>query len=147
MQVFEQLGRTLRAGKQIAHDQHGPPVTHQLERAGNRTAINFSTSQSLISFLAYLPRPLVFFLTLCLIWSNGVPALLFFRFGFGRIPRRTKTSRMTLSFAPLLRFLSAVIKGFVSSFQPAIAARQKKMLVTRSLIAVRAHPRAGPPQQ
>src|SRR5258708_20181723 len=108
MQVFEQLGRTLRAGKQIAHDQHGPPVTHQLERAGNRTAINFSTSKSLVSFLAYFPWPLRFCLTLCLISSKGVPALLFFRFGFGRIPRRTKTSRMTLSFTPLLRFLSAV---------------------------------------
>src|SRR5258708_36252471 len=99
MQVFEQLGRTLRAGKQIAHDQHGPPVTHQLERAGNRAAINFSTSQSLISFLAYLPRPLVFFLTLCLIWSNGVPALLFFRFRFDRNPHRTKTLRLYVSFS------------------------------------------------
>src|SRR6266850_4025640 len=60
MQVFEQLSRTFRAGKKIAHDQHGPPVAHQLERAGNRTSINFSPSQSLVSFPGLLPVAVAF---------------------------------------------------------------------------------------
>src|SRR5713101_4630380 len=60
MQVIEQLGRTFWAGKKIAHDQHGPAVTHQLERASNRTSINFSPSQSLVSFPGLLPVAVAF---------------------------------------------------------------------------------------
>src|SRR5713101_4196929 len=60
MQVFEQLGRAFRAGKKIAHHQHGPPVAHQLERTSYRTSINFSASQSLLSFPGLLPAAVAF---------------------------------------------------------------------------------------
>src|SRR5229473_3151260 len=48
---------------------------------------------------------------LLVVSAKGTPARLLFLFGFGRMPRRTKTSRMTLSLAPWFRFLLAVINA------------------------------------
>src|SRR5437870_12796318 len=45
MQVFEQFRRALRRGRQIADDQHGPLVAHQLERSSYRTSIYLTSSQ------------------------------------------------------------------------------------------------------
>jgi len=47
--------------------------------------------------------------------ENGTPARKFLRFGFGRIPRRMKMSRMIFSFLPPLSCLSAVISAFAAS--------------------------------
>src|SRR5205085_9072377 len=48
MQRCYQLGRALRPGHKIAHHQHSPLVANHLERAPDRAAIAFASSQNLI---------------------------------------------------------------------------------------------------
>jgi hypothetical protein len=62
---------------------------------------------------------------LLVVSAKGTPARLLFLFGFGRMPRRTKTSRMTLSLAPWFRFLSAVINALAASSKLAFREMRK----------------------
>lgn len=66
MQIFQQLGRSLGAGRQIPDDEHRPFVANQLQRAGNRAAINLASSQSELGLRINLEQaPKYAQLTLC----------------------------------------------------------------------------------
>jgi len=82
--------------------------------------------QTIVFFSGLTSRGDGFFLTSRLISSNGAPALLPLRFGFGKIPRRMKTSLMTFSFSPLLRFLNGN-QGMHAIFKSGVPFKQKMM--------------------
>ena len=66
MQIFQQLGRSLGAGRQIPDDEHRPFVANQLQRAGNRAAINLASSQCELGLRINLEQaPKYAQLTLC----------------------------------------------------------------------------------